>query len=66
MRTRVVGGVTGVMLLELLTVMEKCRAPRRAAMIPLRRNYGGVVRVGEFDGVAGVYFGEAEPSSSHG
>ena len=30
------GGVAGAMLLELPTVMEKCGAPRHAAMMPLR------------------------------
>ena len=36
------GGVAGTMLLDLSTIMEKCVAPRRAAIMPLRRNSGGV------------------------
>ena len=59
------GGIAGAMLLELPAVMEKCGAPQRAAMMPLRRNSGGVAEVGEFGGVAGVYSGEEEPSSPH-
>ena len=60
------GGVSGVMLLELPMIVEKCRAPQRTTIMPLRRNSGGVVGVGEFGGIAGVYFGEKEPSSPQG
>ena len=58
------GGVAEAMLLELPAVMEKNRAPHRAAIIPLRSSSSGVA--GEFSGVAGVYSGEEDPSPPKG